>query len=640
MFALLVLKTMNYKNRGQLFVLAALALAVMIIGVAVLLNSGLFSANIAAQNSEGGVEEPRKFLREAELGTIRVIEYSNYNNYSSYTTLRENLSVGVKNWSSVAHHHRAREGVGVSARASAITMGTRIDQDSDDDFTNRTGSTDWNLTGLNGDGFSEVRQFRINVTNTSLENDPSSGSVFRIQVEPTSGAPPERNIRVYNDSVGLIGVQVRDSSGTILGTCTAPVNDQGRATLYLSSGYIGLDNCEALQFFDAPWLSPYHIEFNNAGSVSGVYELIGQNESDIAPLATSGNYFFQADSGSDPFFAPAIYGATVNISYLSSQARLNGSRFAKPTIVDQYRLRALKSSSGGSGSTTVDPVIAFTNGNEKVRIVFENGTTHNTGIDAKVIGPIADMDNDGTLEVTSVGTNGKIQLIPATTSVNNGDETTFNSAKSSKKNPSSATIGIGDVDGDGTPSVLYVRKNKNEIRRVESGGETAVMFTANNNGADGVLGYDDYDNDNTDEVVYIGGSQEIRYGPSETSTGVGPAINNGVAVGPVATYEGTKRVPGDFGGSNNLGLLDYTGSPVNSMSNGNASKTGMAAADVTGNGELEILFVNSNDGNIYYADADLNGPIKQYDPDGAGPISADDDQGLSGTGVANQLGFT
>jgi len=302
------------------------------------------------------------------------MKYSNEHNHSSYATLRENLSVGVQNWSEAAHHHKAISGTGVEINVEGANNRTRIAQRDDSDFTNRSGATTWNLTGETGSGFSDIRQFRLNVTNTSLINSPTS-SAFEIRIKPPNGGSADRSIRIYNQSTRKIGVRIFDGSGNELGTCTAPVNDNGRSTLYLSAGYIGPDNCEPLQFFDQPWIGPYKIEYHNSNNINGVYELYGSNRSALEPLI--GTYYFDDQSGDDPFVAPAIYNSTIRIIYTSSDTRLNGTRNAEPDGVESRRppegpgLRPL------DGNSTADPGpagdLAYDDANDN--LMYDSGET-------------------------------------------------------------------------------------------------------------------------------------------------------------------------------------------------------------------------------------------------------------------------
>jgi hypothetical protein len=367
-------------QRAQLFVVGALALAVLVIGVALLLNSGIYGANLSAQQVDGSVDEPREVMREAQLGLNGVLEFSNYNNDSSHGTIKQNLTKGARNWSTAAQRHQATTGTGINVSSVTVNNGTRIDQDFDGDFTNRDGDTEWYLNGPHPTrpGFDEVRQFRINVSQSSLVNQGSltspgvSNNAFTIRVHPESSVlptpSPVRNIRIYDHtSPDRIGVLVDDGTDE-LATCTAPVNFEGRATIYLSAAHVGTDDCDALDFFDAPWLSPYKIEYRNAGQVEGVYELFAENRTEMGslrdPPVPSGTpqYYFD-DGGGDPYIAPAVYNASADISYTTQRTSVRGNVSVEPEgrasgwVPEGAGLRPLRRGVVGSttGASCADP---------------------------------------------------------------------------------------------------------------------------------------------------------------------------------------------------------------------------------------------------------------------------------------------
>ena len=91
------------------------------------------------------------------------------------------------------------------------------------------------------------------------------------------------------------------------------------------------------------------------------------------------------------------------------------------------------------------PALAYTEtAGGSVHLVDDDGDTVDTGVKANIVGPVADVDKDGTLDVTAVNDNGDIILIPA---VSGATPTTLVTS-ATKKDPASRTIAIGDVDGD------------------------------------------------------------------------------------------------------------------------------------------------------------------------------------------------
>jgi PGF-CTERM protein len=285
------------------------------------------------------------------------------------------------------------------------------------------------------------------------------------------------------------------------------------------------------------------------------------------------------------------------------------------------------------------PALAYTEtAGGPVHLVDEDGDTVDTGVRANIIGPVADMDQDGTLDVTAVNDNGDIILIPAVS----GATATTLATGATKQDPASRTIAIGDIDDDGTLAVLYANQNDgNFLYRVEPGGSPQLVYGGEE--TKGALGHGDFTNDGTDETVFRGSSGQIKWVDDSGTVGdTGTSnygSNNGIGLGPLADYngDGMNRVSA-ITGSNVPALIDSNGDFDRPDENYQAaSKAPVAAADVTGDGSLEIMHRNTNTGSIYYMTT--GGTSAEYTPGGSG-IAVSDEQGLSGTGVASRLDAT
>ena len=285
------------------------------------------------------------------------------------------------------------------------------------------------------------------------------------------------------------------------------------------------------------------------------------------------------------------------------------------------------------------PAVAYTEtAGGDVQLVDADGDTVDTGVDADIIGPVADMDKDGTLDVTAVNENGNVILIPA---VSDASSTTL-TTDSLKNNPGSRPIAIGDVDDDGTLAVLYSNQNDgNFLYRVEPGGSPRVIYDGEE--TKGVLGHGDFTGDGADETVFRGSSERIKWVDESGTVGdTGTAnygSNNGVGLGRLVDYDGdgTRRVSA-IDGSNVPALIDSNGEfyrPDDDYQE--ASKAPVAAADLTGDGNFEIVHRNTDTGTIHYMTTD--GTSVEYVP-GNSAIEVSDTQGLSGTGDAVRLDAT
>jgi len=291
-----------------------------------------------------------------------------------------------------------------------------------------------------------------------------------------------------------------------------------------------------------------------------------------------------------------------------------------------------------AGAASLDPpLIAYTEKkNGSVHVVGGNGTVIDTGVDSKIIGPIADIDDDGQLDVTAVDNNGAIMLIPIESNATATTLTQVNNAKTKNK-PEERVIGVGDTDDNGDLEVLFSNEQDNKktgaLTRVEAG-SAAERIVAEKQ-TKGVVGYGDFTGDGTDEIVFRGSSEQIRWYDIATDSfgGTGNSnygTNNGIGLGPPVDINGNGRVrvPA-VSGSNEPGIINSSGDfdKPDSDNFQKASKSLVAATDVVGDETFEILFRNTDDGNIHYMETG-DGTTAPYEP-GGDPVSVSDANGIS-----------
>ncbi|MFB6119175.1 PKD domain-containing protein [Halosegnis sp.] len=243
-------------------------------------------------------------------------------------------------------------------------------------------------------------------------------------------------------------------------------------------------------------------------------------------------------------------------------------------------------------AATDPPIMAFATADTSTLTTYDDaGKTTPLGVSTAVAGPLHDVDGDGTLEAIYVDGSGQLHLV---------DEQGETEALAATNAPTSKTMfAVGDFDGDGTLAVFYVNTaDNNYLYKVEYGEEpTQVAAT----GAKAALGVTDFDDDGDTDVVFLGGSSTIKfYDGSLHSTGYSSiGSNNGIGVGAPADFDGdgVPRVP-IVDGSNNPALVAADGGKT-VLKSGSAVKAPIAGVDVTGDEQLELVYV-SKDGKVAY----------------------------------------
>ena len=166
-------------ERGQLLLIAALAVAVILVGVALLLNAAIFTENIATRETGADGREATN-IREATVADIgELIERENER--ENETDVTDRVGDGIDAIIPLVERDHVRHGTVVNLERRGIDEGERIEWDRNvrsEDFTvesvveNESREPDWPLLSeVNG-----TRAFTLALDDGSLQsmNDPNA----------------------------------------------------------------------------------------------------------------------------------------------------------------------------------------------------------------------------------------------------------------------------------------------------------------------------------------------------------------------------------------------------------------------------------------------------------------------------------
>jgi hypothetical protein len=287
-------------RRGQMILITGFALAVAFVTLALVLNSVVFTGNLATSSESAAASEAITYRADVTTGAERVIAFVNEHNTSSYSELNASLEADMDNVSNLLLRHRITEGEVVDGQVDARFRGTWIKQtNSSRNFTNVGGDTKWTLFA-NSNG---ARSFRIHVTDdTSLQllnNDP-------FNVTARDGAS-EWRLNVTDAASGS-KVFVRRADGSEI-ECDVPVLSD--FWINVSEGTVAGNECEGLAFGDQLGTIT-SVEYGNADNIEGTYRLMTNKSK-----GSVGSSDYSATDS--PFTEPAVYGLRLNVTYESDR---------------------------------------------------------------------------------------------------------------------------------------------------------------------------------------------------------------------------------------------------------------------------------------------------------------------------------
>ncbi|MFB6219983.1 MAG: hypothetical protein ABEH90_00970 [Halolamina sp.] len=301
-------------DRAQLFLVGALALSVIFIVLAVLLNTAIYTGNIATRDPGPGAGDVSEYESAAKSMANHTIVAVNDENNSSYTALQSSFTETVSNWSDTASVHTAATLTDAHVEIVTTEQGSMVGQEHRDALTSDNGDGNWTVVNN-----SSARAFRLNVSQSSLLDISVAGVLrnesFYVGFDDGSG---EWRTYFYREGTGNVSIDVVDPSDTQVGsTCSVDPGADGFTVVKLSTARLGNQSCPAFTQLFENMSGRYNVSYGNAvnavGSekVNGTYSVIVDRPLDR--LATGAD-----DTSDEPYAADAMYSADLKVTYRSS----------------------------------------------------------------------------------------------------------------------------------------------------------------------------------------------------------------------------------------------------------------------------------------------------------------------------------
>jgi len=269
-------------------------------------------------------------------------------------------------------------------------------------------------------------------------------------------------------------------------------------------------------------------------------------------------------------------------------------------------------------------------------IAGDGGKITDLGVaDAQAIGPAtADITGNGLNDLPYVDADGNLKLVD-----NNGDKTTLvnKSEVEEEQRPdhNKTLLVVGMWDGTG-PSVFYSNQSHSKIYRVSFSSDSPTEVADPTDGVNAIIGIGDIDGDGENELLFVDGSQHIRYldkeqdSPIELENG-GTESDNGIGVGSIAEFGGSKYVI--FISNNEIKLVNDVADDdtitISPSGNKKPAKSPPTVASVDGSSGDKIVYI-SNDKRIkYIPNPTGDQSIKDLKNQNENTIKADDSIGVT-----------
>lgn len=260
--------TVRSDDRGQMIIVAAIGLAVLLTLMTLTLNTAVFGEIHVAQTDDTLQEErgAAQYQYSVERGVGGLILSLN-REYDEYEALERELDDAVATWDDLSRSEQMRDGTVTNTTLENVTFETRIVQNESRAFVDRNESAEW----IVADNVSDVHGFEMSVREEELVETSDCAGVdgcFSLEIEGVDG--DSWRLFVYDD--GGVRITVESPSN---GTETyGPAGTSARINATDGVFDVGGSEDEFTTFLEDEEIEgPYTVTYTNANNASGTYEL-------------------------------------------------------------------------------------------------------------------------------------------------------------------------------------------------------------------------------------------------------------------------------------------------------------------------------------------------------------------------------
>jgi len=297
-------------DRGQLLLIAALAVAVILVGVALLLNAAIFTENVATRETGADGREAIDIRGSTVADIGELIERENERD--AETNVTDRVGDGIDAMAPLLEREHIRHGIVVDLERQGIDEGERVEWDTDvrsGNFTVEREEEDETVQEPEWTLLTEVnatRGFTLTIDRTTLESlDEPNETQLQDEAFGIEFAGEGVSQYVYEDTDNVVVAQV--SGGSVDHRCSIASADE--VTVDLTGDRLETDEemtrCHRGLWPTTDFEQIDSIEITNGDRAGGTFSLTIDDESTVA-------------DESELIVEPAVYAATVDFRYASA----------------------------------------------------------------------------------------------------------------------------------------------------------------------------------------------------------------------------------------------------------------------------------------------------------------------------------
>lgn len=295
--------TATDEDRAQLILITGLTLAVILVAVVLILNTVIYTENLATRGVDAGGGEAIDF-RDGAVEDVTEIMYREHRNESGGNDVRPEFDASVDAYASATADLRARDGVIADVAVRDTVNGFFIAQDGPDgggvrEMTSDSGDANWTVAG----DVDRTRDYRMTVDSASLDGSDSFTVVANRSNETWT-------MSLSNDADDAIDVTVTNGTDTVSETFNHDAGEN--VTIDVTGGTVDGEPFPALVWAENVQTETggeYDVRYEHGDAAAGTYHLVVEPDGSTASLDTEAS----EDRSSEPYVVKGVYSAEVEV---------------------------------------------------------------------------------------------------------------------------------------------------------------------------------------------------------------------------------------------------------------------------------------------------------------------------------------
>lgn len=310
-------------ERGQILLIAAFALAVTFVALALVVNSAIFTENLASRGEVSGSSGALVYQHQAVQSVGDAIGFANVYNYTSSGTLTNSLEESVSDFGDIGGNQSARGGQLVNVSFLSRNIGTRVADNTSggSTFVDISAREDWQIA----EDIDRARDIQITVTDDNLLRDIGVGDPFTLIANESDTDDDIWKMRLLEGG-GLDEVVVEVETDSDSASCTIQI-DSEPFDIDVTRGLVDGKRCHALARSGDPskrmWFatgiptsSTFNLSIENGHEIQGNFSMVIDGTANGSNLDGD-----PGTAGTNPFETQAIYDATIEYVYVTANVR-------------------------------------------------------------------------------------------------------------------------------------------------------------------------------------------------------------------------------------------------------------------------------------------------------------------------------